>query len=112
MPEDPVWTYFDAQHKFILDQMKKAYQLALTVVECMFLPAFGILTANCQLRETRRGNSTVSRVAQTAHRLSVENVHSFAQVKQAGAGYTYASRYVIYFPSSLMLFVCSAVWWP
>ncbi|KAH9077909.1 exocyst complex component Sec5-domain-containing protein [Lactarius deliciosus] len=33
MPEDPVWTYFDAQHKFILDQMKKAYQMALAAVK-------------------------------------------------------------------------------
>jgi exocyst complex component 2 len=38
MPEDPVWTYFDAQHKFILDQMKKAYQVALAVVKRMCLP--------------------------------------------------------------------------
>ncbi|KAN0136858.1 Exocyst complex component Sec5 domain containing protein [Lactarius tabidus] len=33
MPEDPAWTYFDAQHKFILDQMKKAYQVALAAVK-------------------------------------------------------------------------------
>ncbi|KAH9019422.1 exocyst complex component Sec5-domain-containing protein [Lactarius hengduanensis] len=33
MPEDPVWTYFDAQHKFILDQMQKAYQMALAAVK-------------------------------------------------------------------------------
>ncbi|KAI0249742.1 exocyst complex component Sec5-domain-containing protein [Lactifluus subvellereus] len=31
MPEDPVWTYFDAQHKFILEQMKKTYQAAVDV---------------------------------------------------------------------------------
>ncbi|KAH9036875.1 exocyst complex component Sec5-domain-containing protein [Lactarius pseudohatsudake] len=35
MPEDPVWTYFDAQHKFILDQMQKAYQMALAAVKRM-----------------------------------------------------------------------------
>jgi len=33
MPEDPVWTYFDAQHKFILDQMNKSYHAALAVVQ-------------------------------------------------------------------------------
>ncbi|KAI0305323.1 exocyst complex component Sec5-domain-containing protein [Multifurca ochricompacta] len=33
MPEDPVWTYFDAQHNFILDQMKKTYQIAVTTVQ-------------------------------------------------------------------------------
>jgi exocyst complex component 2 len=37
MPEDPVWTYFDAQHKFILDQMKKTYQAAVDVVQRMSL---------------------------------------------------------------------------
>ncbi|KAI9508088.1 exocyst complex component Sec5-domain-containing protein [Russula earlei] len=26
MPEDPLWTYFDAQHKFILDQMNNSFQ--------------------------------------------------------------------------------------
>ena len=36
MPEDPVWTYFDAQHKSILDQMKKSYQAAVVVVQRMF----------------------------------------------------------------------------
>ena len=40
MPEDPVWTYFDAQHQFILDQMKKAYQAAVAVVKRMCLPEF------------------------------------------------------------------------
>ena len=35
MPEDPVWTYFDAQHKFILDKMKKTYQTAIDVVQRM-----------------------------------------------------------------------------
>ena len=43
MPEDPVWTYFDAQHKFILDQMKKAYQVALAVVKRMCLLGFSHL---------------------------------------------------------------------
>jgi exocyst complex component 2 len=33
MPEDPVWTYFDAQHKFILDRMKKSYQESVAVVQ-------------------------------------------------------------------------------
>ena len=42
MPEDPVWTYFDAQHKFILDQMKKAYQVALAAVKRMCLPVLPI----------------------------------------------------------------------
>lgn len=31
-PDDPVWTYFDAQHRFILEQMKKMYQIAVGVV--------------------------------------------------------------------------------
>jgi hypothetical protein len=35
MPEDPVWTYLDAQHKFILDQMKKTYKAAVDVVQRM-----------------------------------------------------------------------------
>ncbi|KAH8993621.1 exocyst complex component Sec5-domain-containing protein [Lactarius hatsudake] len=39
MPEDPVWTYFDAQHKFILDQMKKAYQMALAARDANTVPA-------------------------------------------------------------------------
>ncbi|KAF8273712.1 exocyst complex component Sec5-domain-containing protein [Lactarius quietus] len=39
MPEDPVWTYFDAQHKFILDQMKKAYQVALTAQDGNKIPS-------------------------------------------------------------------------
>lgn len=40
MPEDPVWTYFDAQHRFILDQMKKSYQTAVAVVQRMFPAEF------------------------------------------------------------------------
>lgn len=36
MPEDPVWTFFDTQHKFILDQMKKSYLAAVAVVQRMF----------------------------------------------------------------------------
>jgi exocyst complex component 2 len=43
MPEDPAWTYFDAQHKFILDQMKKAYQVALAAVKRMYLSEFSHL---------------------------------------------------------------------
>ena len=43
MPEDPVWTHFDAQHKFILDQMKKAYQVALAAVKRTCLPGFSHL---------------------------------------------------------------------
>ncbi|KAH8997998.1 exocyst complex component Sec5-domain-containing protein [Lactarius akahatsu] len=39
MPEDPVWTYFDAQHKFILDQMQKAYQMALAARDANTVPA-------------------------------------------------------------------------
>lgn len=34
MPEDPVWIYFDSQHKFILEQMRKSYQAAVAVVKC------------------------------------------------------------------------------
>jgi hypothetical protein len=36
MPEDPVWTYFDAQHASILNQMKMSYQIAVAVVKRMF----------------------------------------------------------------------------
>ncbi|TFY51780.1 hypothetical protein EVG20_g10840, partial [Dentipellis fragilis] len=32
-PEDPVWTYFDAQHNFILGQMQKAFDKALAVIK-------------------------------------------------------------------------------
>jgi exocyst complex component 2 len=35
MPEDPVWIYFDSQHKFILAQMRKSYQAAVAVVQRM-----------------------------------------------------------------------------
>jgi exocyst complex component 2 len=38
MPEDPVWLYFDSQHKFILEQMKKSYQGAVAVVKRMSPP--------------------------------------------------------------------------
>ncbi|KIP09756.1 hypothetical protein PHLGIDRAFT_126060 [Phlebiopsis gigantea 11061_1 CR5-6] len=31
--EEPVWTYFDAQHKYILDQMQEAYASAIAVVK-------------------------------------------------------------------------------
>lgn len=30
--EEPVWTYFDAQHKYILDQMKETYNAAVAVI--------------------------------------------------------------------------------
>ncbi|KAF9266066.1 hypothetical protein L218DRAFT_956455 [Marasmius fiardii PR-910] len=30
--DDPVWTYFDSQHKHILDQMNKAYRSSVTTV--------------------------------------------------------------------------------
>ncbi|KAI0065245.1 hypothetical protein BV25DRAFT_1822396 [Artomyces pyxidatus] len=31
--DDPVWTYFDAQHRFILDQMRKTYQNTVSVIK-------------------------------------------------------------------------------
>ena len=31
--EEPVWTYFDAQHKSIVDQMKEAYAAGRSSVE-------------------------------------------------------------------------------
>ncbi|KAI0284606.1 exocyst complex component Sec5-domain-containing protein [Russula aff. rugulosa BPL654] len=34
MPEDPVWIYFDSQHKFIIERMRKSYQAAVAVVQC------------------------------------------------------------------------------
>lgn len=35
--EEPVWTYFDAQHKSILDQMKEAYSVGKRSVEGVVL---------------------------------------------------------------------------
>jgi len=35
MSEDPVWIYFDGQHKFILDQMNNRYHMAVAVVKGM-----------------------------------------------------------------------------
>jgi hypothetical protein len=35
MPEDPVWIYFDSQHKCILEKMRKSYQAAVAVVKGM-----------------------------------------------------------------------------
>jgi hypothetical protein len=56
MPEDPVWTYFDAQHQSILDRMKKSYQAAVAVVQRMspveFL-GFSITDSVVQANETR-----------------------------------------------------------
>ena len=31
--EEPVWTYFDAQHKYILDQMQEVFTSAVIVVK-------------------------------------------------------------------------------
>ncbi|KAJ3969971.1 exocyst complex component sec5 [Lentinula raphanica] len=31
-PEDPAWTYFDSQHKYILEQMNKTFRIATTAV--------------------------------------------------------------------------------
>lgn len=31
--DEPVWTYFDSQHKHILDQMEKAYHTSLNTVK-------------------------------------------------------------------------------
>ncbi|KAI0030356.1 exocyst complex component Sec5-domain-containing protein [Vararia minispora EC-137] len=33
MPSDPVWTYFDAQHKFIVERMRKVYQLSIAGIQ-------------------------------------------------------------------------------
>lgn len=56
MPEDPVWTYFDAQHKSILDQMKKSYQAAVVVVQRMsfvYILGFSIADSDFQASDTR-----------------------------------------------------------
>lgn len=34
--EESVWTYFDAQHKSIMNQMKEAYTSGRISVECEF----------------------------------------------------------------------------
>jgi exocyst complex component 2 len=31
--EEPVWTYFDAQHKYILDQMRETYQTSVAAIQ-------------------------------------------------------------------------------
>ena len=31
--EEPVWTYFDAQHRYILDQMQEVFTSAVAVVK-------------------------------------------------------------------------------
>jgi exocyst complex component 2 len=32
--DDPIWTFFDSQHKHILAQMNKAYQAAVAAISC------------------------------------------------------------------------------
>lgn len=42
--EEPVWTYFDAQHRYILDQMKETYNTAIAVIkgtECCAWSCYG-----------------------------------------------------------------------
>lgn len=44
--EEPVWTYFDAQHRYILDQMKETYNTAIAVIKgtgCCAWSCYGYL---------------------------------------------------------------------
>lgn len=33
--DDPIWTYFDSQHKHILSQMNKTYRASVSSIKCM-----------------------------------------------------------------------------
>jgi len=33
VPDEPVWTYFDSQHKFILKQMKESYDNSVSSIK-------------------------------------------------------------------------------
>ena len=35
--EEPVWSYFDAQHNYILAQMREAYDASVAVIQSMSL---------------------------------------------------------------------------
>jgi hypothetical protein len=43
MPSDPIWTYFDAQHKFILERMRKVFLNSLIVVKSIQYPFVRLL---------------------------------------------------------------------
>lgn len=44
--DDPVWTYFDSQHKFILNQMNQAYKTAMATIRSMFQAAVPLCATN------------------------------------------------------------------
>ena len=33
LQDDPVWTYLDAQHKYILEQLRKVFLTAITAIQ-------------------------------------------------------------------------------
>lgn len=35
--DEPVWTYFDSQHSYIMKQMNVAYKSATAIIRGMFL---------------------------------------------------------------------------
>ncbi|KAG1844491.1 exocyst complex component Sec5-domain-containing protein [Suillus subluteus] len=37
VPEDPIWTYFDSQHKRIMDRMSAAYRTGVSIIDGAFL---------------------------------------------------------------------------
>jgi exocyst complex component 2 len=37
MPDDPVWSYFDAQHSYILEQMRKVFSISVVTIQGTFL---------------------------------------------------------------------------
>lgn len=43
--DDPVWTYFDGQHKFILNRMKTAYHAGVSSIKCISKPFLVVVLA-------------------------------------------------------------------
>jgi len=42
--EDPIWIYFDNQHKYILDQINKTFKSAVANIECQCQSRFLVST--------------------------------------------------------------------
>lgn len=100
MPEDPVWTYFDAQHKFILDQMKKSYQEGVAVVQRKSPSGFQIFPSLIWLfRQTGHKRVALSRirVTQVYPCYSIGKLYRRAESGKAGSSSTYASFVLVTF---------------
>jgi exocyst complex component 2 len=89
MPEDPVWTYFDAQHRFIVDQMKKSYQTAVVIVQRMTSTGYWVSPSLIRLFRQARRSSGI-RVPECHRCRSIGHVHCGAESGKAGSSHTYA----------------------